>query len=402
MSWDEERAGRALRGGLARVEVPASRVEIDRILRDGRRGERRTRVATGLAGVALAVVVAVPWAVLAADGHGKISAVDPGRPSATPSRSPVPAICSIADLNQPNPGAALGVADPTGRFLFGQSATHLVRWRDGVVENVVSHKYGVLVPAGVNRSGVAVGTYTATSAQAPQAGWVFRADALTPLPLPAGTRSATPQAINDAGDIVGAAMPADLSRRSVLVVWPAAAPASPRLVDPTTAAVPTAITDDGGVVGNVLGSGGAGDTVAVWAPDGTRRDLVTPAGWRDAKAVDARDGVVYGTVSRMEPAAARSPVRWNLATGESVVAPIEGTLAAANNGWLLVATGTGRVADQLVVVGPDGAAKQLPIPGAVEDGTTTQGIWISGDGTTVIGEPVVGPGVTRAMKWVCS
>ena len=135
MSWDEERAGRALGAGLMRVDPPASRVELERIVRDGRRGERRTRVASAV-GAALVVAVGLPVAVLVVRDLGATRTDDPWSTAEVHVGTATPANCTVSELDRPGQQTqtTLEVADPTGTILFGSSGNHLVRWRNGSVE----------------------------------------------------------------------------------------------------------------------------------------------------------------------------------------------------------------------------------------------------------------------------
>jgi uncharacterized membrane protein len=420
MTWDEERAGRALRSELLRIETPASRVAMERVVLDGRRAERRARIVTALGGAALAVVVGAPLALLAARGTEITD-----RPAW---RGVPPAACTTAALDASGLLGSVEAVDPTGTLLFGVNGGHLVRWRDGASEIVAtSTTGGLLMPTDVNSAGVAVGFYAADppGTSAPQAGWVFRDGVVTPLALPAGARTATPHAVNEAGDIAGAAMPATGPTPSVPVVWPAGSPGSPRMSGPDAAGAAIAITADGTMVGSVTG---AHDIPVVWDPDGGRRSLSVPAGWTGASALVVRGDVVYGTVRRETAAGPRalegqaasaagpddlptgggppvvtaSPVRWNLRDGTSHVYPVDGGLAAvSDSGWLLVTVSTdGRIPDQLVIVRPDGRARALPMP-AVERPSAARGVYISEDGRTVVGQTFLG-GIHRPVRWTCA
>jgi hypothetical protein len=421
MSFDEERAGRTLRTGLLHIEPPASGVEVERIVRAGRRAERRARIATAVGGAALAVAVGVPVAVAAVRG---------GHPESGPAQRPVvsatkSADCTVSPLNRSGPGGELQDADPTGRILLGINGSSLVRWRDGVSEVIATSDIGgVLMPAAVNSAGVVVGTYVAV-AQPQPTGWILRGGALTPLALPAGARTATPMAINEAGDVVGAMMPESLASQSVLVVWPAASPGSPRLIEPDVAAVPVGITADGSVVGTVLGYAGRQETVAVWGPDGARRDLPVPAGFIKASATVVRGDTVYGTAAKDGPVSPRShddlvlpsekqptegtdpdfvdprsPVRWNLRDGRSTVYPVTGALiAAASTGWILAGT-LDSFEGRIAAVSPDGTRYELPAPKGTVGAVL--GRWISDDGRAVAGAALVTPGGFTPFTWTCA
>ena len=98
-------------------------------------------------------------------------------------------------------------------------------------------------------------------------------------------------------------------------------------------------------------------------------------------------------------------MRWDLRTGRSDVYTIDGSLSAAGDkGWILVRTPTtpGEVTnDQLVAVSPGGEAHALPAPEGGK-GFSVRGLWISGDGRTILGQVAFGAGDTRPVIWQCT
>lgn len=433
MSWDEERAGRALRAGLLRVEPPEGHLEVERIVRDGRRVERRSQLAAA-AGAALVVAVGVPAAALVLR--------DPPPTGVDPSK---PANCTVTELDRPQEAeTTLEVADPTGTFQYGSSGGHLVRWRNGKMEIVATDdSVGIpdaglrpgLLPTGVNSTGVAVGIYRgrAITNNTPPLGWVFRDGVLSPLAVPAGVQAAVPSAINDAGDIVGRVMPGTAPGvlPGTVVIWPAGSPGSP-YVRPrdTTAAEPVAIAADGTVVADLMAQPDQPAWAAVWGPDGARRDLALPDGWLKATTVDLRGRTVYGTVVRWKAASVppgygqddpyptsppdfrvdvsppdERPARWDLGTGTVHVYPTEGALAAVSGtGWLLVEryiAASQSLARTLVVVSPRGEARELPTAGS-GIGVGSRGVWISDDGRTIHGQVQFGENDSRPVTWTCT
>jgi hypothetical protein len=440
MSWDEERAGRALGAGLMRIDPPASRVEIERIVRDGRRGERRSRVASAV-GAVLVAAVGLPVAVLVGRDMGATDA-DPWSTAEVHVGTATPADCAVSELDRPSQETEtkLEVADPTGTILFGSSGNHLVRWRNGSLEIVATDDSGGFasaglsggfLPTGVNSAGVAVGIYPGrpVTATPPPLGWVFRDGVVSPLAVPKGVQVAVPSAINEAGDIVGRVMPGTAPGvlPGTVVIWPAGSPGSP-YVRPrdTPAAEPVAITADGTVVADLMAEPAQPAWAAVWGPDGSRRDLTLPAGWSKATTVDIRGDIVYGTVSRWKPSSYRPddpflrspgkdivimgpaeerPVRWNLRTGKAQVYETDGVLAAVSRtGWLLVE----RIVNDahpdtrtLVVVSPRGEARVLPTAGA-GSGFGARGVWISDDGKTIHGQAQFADNDSRPVTWTCT
>ena len=70
MSTDEERAGRELGAQLKLIEAPAVRVDVDSVLRAGRRSERRWRIGHAVGVAVLAASVGVPAVVVATRTNG--------------------------------------------------------------------------------------------------------------------------------------------------------------------------------------------------------------------------------------------------------------------------------------------------------------------------------------------
>jgi hypothetical protein len=422
MSWDEERAGRALRAGLDRVDTPGSRIEVERIVRAGRRSERRSRLVSAV-GAVLVVAVGVPMAVLLVRDTGSTGTDDPWRAAEVHVGAAKPASCTMTELTRPAPATTLDVADPTGTVLFGSSGNHLVRWRDGSSKIVATEESGPVLPTAVNRAGVVVGVYRGRTITAtpPPLGWVLRDGVMSPLAVPKDVQGAVPHAINEAGDIVGMVSPgtAPGALTGAVVIWPAGSPWSPYVLQPDRpTAEPVAITGDGTVVANVTGQPDEPARAVVRGPDGIRRDLATPAGWSMAVAVGIQGDIVYGTVVRWPTRNLPStgsdtviltdrpevmPVRWNLRTGATQVYRTDGSLAAVSRtGWLLVrrtAPGPPPSKRTLVVVSPGGEARELPAPAPDAD---AHGVWISDDGRTVHGQVTVGTDDSRPMTWTCT
>src|SRR4051794_30564003 len=112
MNWNDENAGSDLGTRLKLLEAPEHRVDLNEVLRAGRRGERRRRFVTGAGVLALVAAVAVPVATAMTREPVKPS------PSAEVDVGPVrKADCTIEELPRPaGTDYTLERVDPTGRI----------------------------------------------------------------------------------------------------------------------------------------------------------------------------------------------------------------------------------------------------------------------------------------------
>ncbi|MEV4846896.1 hypothetical protein AB0K20_27215 [Micromonospora matsumotoense] len=219
--------------------------------------------------------------------------------------------CAVRPLAYPPDvyRAEADAIDPTGRFIAGTALrVEGTRNRDLLLvwdRDRLSTLESPLVSAvsDVNAHGVVLGNGWIDARSRP---WVFRNGTLTLLPV-APSQSVGASAINEVGDIVGAAADGTTGHYHPLR-WPAARPGTVETLDvPRTDARPVGITPDGTIVGN------AGDfaqwTAWVRRPDGRVADLTVP-GARTA-VVDAAAGHwAVGRVDLGGPQEMR--VRWDL------------------------------------------------------------------------------------------
>jgi uncharacterized membrane protein len=183
----------------------------------------------------------------------------------------------------------------------------------------------------VNSSGTVVGfkrdrvSGESTYAEA----WIFIGGAFEVLPTPAGYRGASPNAINDSGEIVGVAD--GLNGETAAVIWSADS-LTPRILDAPATAGAYGIAPDG----TVVGFAGADRYEAqgqpyVWAPDGAGRALDLPAGTTRGDVSRVSGAWATGTIggSPVETDGGTSShmngALWNLRTGS--VSPLDDQMA---------------------------------------------------------------------------
>ncbi|MCW3838633.1 hypothetical protein ONA70_00775 [Micromonospora yasonensis] len=350
-----------LRDRLREVDVPASRVEIDELVRAGRRRAFRRRSVQGAGGVALAtaLLLAVPSIVTTAGARPgtapasvPAAASVPASAEATASTAPTPSAgaCPVAELPVPSGMTDLTASgvDPTGRYVIGNSVVgqdfRPVLWTDGKPQALPLPGKSVQVTA-VNAGGVVVGLVENAKQE-----YVFRYEkrAYTRLRMPPGKWHVYPTpAINAAGDVVINAEPRGNSggKDSIILFWKAGQ------TTPVTLPLPTdgdafGITDDGEIVGTMYRNG-VGIAAYVWDQKGNGRKLKVPAGETGAAYATRGDWATGG----LWPS--QSAALWNLRTGEVSQLPTDGPGESVNaSGWV-VASGA---------VLRDGAPIELPVP----------------------------------------
>lgn len=390
-----------LRDRLRAIDVPPSRIEVDALVRAGRRRAFRRRSVRTTGGVALAaaVLLAVPSILTRAQAQpsgqaadtpvGPSAEVDPVPPtgpspraaSSTPSAgTPTSAVgCSVTELPVPPgmTGVTVTAVDPTGRYVVGNSLVgqdfRPILWVDGKPLALPVPGTSVQVTA-VNAGGVAVGLV-----QDGEQEYVFRYQngRLTRLRTPVGNWHPYPEpAINVAGDVVVNVEPQGNSggKGSVVLLWRAGSTTPVTLPLPAGASAHD-ITDAGTIVGGLYRNG-VGVGAYVWDQRGTARKLTVPAG-ETGLAYAARGEWATGGLWPSGSAA-----RWNLRTGEvtdlgsvgqaDMPTPGEAVNAA---GWV-VAHG---------VVLRDGAVVELTTPA----GQTGRAVDVSENGL-VVGQAVTG------------
>ncbi|MGX7669764.1 hypothetical protein [Plantactinospora sp. DSM 117369] len=358
-----------------------STVEIESLLRAGRRRVRHRRLLAGggLAATTAVVLVAVPVALAAVrDREPTVPVPDTGevaQPVPTPSGPapatppPAPTRCTPHRLPLPDGATESQVldGDPTGRYLVGvardarTARTWTLRWDRGamtVLEPPTTDPARLLV----NSQGVVAGDGIAVrDGTAVQVSWVYRYGRFVDLTDSNGGYLGDVMDLNERGDVLGgirtsgyqgepagttggppelpggaAGTPSgagaspgggppdgytDVSGRHP-AIWAAGAEQSPtRLAeDGTGSPYATGIDDDGTLVGGFLRFGaGWAVRMMVWAPDGTTRTLAPPPRHGVSTAnLSIRGGWVLGW-SVAPPGAGQKavPTRWNVRTGEA-------------------------------------------------------------------------------------
>jgi hypothetical protein len=360
---------------LHRVDVPASRADIERAMADGAALRRRRRaVLSGGAGVGtVAVAAALTIAVVQLAAPERA-----GPPDTTTDPSDVATglpegNCQPEPLRLPPGGqrVLLAAIDPSGRYVVGHGTVNGAQagilWTDG--SPGVLGGPDVRVRA-VSRTGAMVG-FRGTRI------WLHRDGAWSDLGV-----NGVPQAINSRGDIVGG----DTTGR--LVVWPAGHVDQPRVLaggSTNNLLDYYDIADDGTVAAPT-----SDDRPRVWAPDGTPRELPMPPGLTGATVTRVSGRWAVGEGYRPDPNLTKDgrsiplpvPLRWRLDTGTVEELPI------ANPNGIVDVTAQGvavfsGVTQPVTLVAPDGTQKQLPKPGD-EPRALVEGI--SDDGRTIAGD----------------
>ncbi|MEU4370830.1 hypothetical protein [Micromonospora chersina] len=383
-----------LRDRLRAIEVPASRIEIDGLVRAGRRRAFRRRSVAGAGGVALAtaLLLTAPSVLTTAGARPDAAPVGPPPVATGPTgggttAAASPAPCQPSELPVP-PGmrnvTAAGV-DPSGRYVVGNDVVgqdfRPVLWTDGKPQALPVPGRSVEVTA-VNAAGVAVGLV-----QDGRQEYVFRYQhgASTRLRTPPGNWHVYPRpAINAAGDVVINAEPSGNSggEDSVVLLWRAGATQAVRLPLPDGANA-FDITDDGTVVGALYRDGVASAAYA-WDQQGRGRKLAAPAGETAAGYAAQGDWATGG----LWPS--RSAALWNLRTGALTRLTTDGPGDAVNaSGWVVAAG----------VLLRDGAAVELRVPG----GRTGLAVAVSDTGLVVGLARPGGDGAENAgpLVWRC-
>jgi hypothetical protein len=278
-------------------------------------------------------------------------------PAATPcprTALAVPAGATDADINH---------AEPSGHYQVGSwrdanEATHLLRWHDGVPEDLgipANNGYAAAVDGDgqvVGNAGVDGGWH----------GWRLRDGVEAELPAPPGVAGAAASSLNARGEIAGHSFNAD-NGDSRPVVW-----SSDNVVrvlprpDGFNEAGAAAIDDDGTVVGTVQdwdypNAQVLGQRAVVWLPDGSWHFLagLNTTDFTSTSAI--RNGVIAGV-------SGSTPVTWSVATGAISVLPGVGSPAAVNAAG---SVGLARGAELFLV--QHGNARPLPVKNSAAVGS---------------------------------
>jgi len=312
-----------LRVRLEAVDVPPSRLEMDALVRAGRRRAFRRHSAQAAGGLALVtgVLLAVPLIVAQTGSPPPVRAGTGSAAASAPASAGPVDRCRMTELPVPSgmKDAEAAAIDPTGRYIVGNDVVKQdfrpILWTDGLPKALPVPGKSVQV-TDVNASGVAVGVV-----QDPQQEYVFRYEngAYTRLRTPSGSWHVYPApAINAAGDIVINAEPSGKieGEDSIVLLWKAGSTTAVTLAVPTEANAYD-ITDDGTIVGGMYKDGHA-STPYAWDQQGNGRKLTLPAG---------QTGVAYAAEGNWATGGlwpSMAPALWNLQTGEVTKVEIPG------------------------------------------------------------------------------
>lgn len=404
----DDQYGVALLRPLQDEPRAASRVDLARAVRDGRRLRGRSRLLRR-AGALIATAAVGAAGVVVATATG-----DSPFPQSGCVVRQLPLAGGLTWVNAP-------AADPTGRFVVasgwlpgGQTLApsaggrsepgtdRVIRWNDG--------RPTVIVPPGgrggatdVNSAGTVVGV---AERDGPTVSWVYRNGRVDLLP---GTGWVS--AVNAAGVMAGSSegRPAlwlsPTQRPTVLPLPPGAFGGDARDID-----------DDGTVVGVVWNEGYSERRPYVWLPDGPHRQLPMPAvTGADGVATQVRNGWVAGgpmDVPGRGPGFVRTApalVRWHLSSGTVDVSPdvTRGVINA--RGWVAGLNQVGDVPNvewQYTRVIRDGTVTVLPAltpPDPLQPVRDEPGaVMLSDDGRTVVGQSRDRDGRAVPVVWRCA
>ncbi|HEX6343494.1 hypothetical protein [Umezawaea sp.] len=269
-------------------------------------------------------------------------------------------------------GAANG-----GWFVGSGSTTDAVRWHGGQVENLGQALGRQTQLTDVNSSGVAVGyTYVETFRDG---AFVHRGGRFERLPTPSGYRTSWGKAINDAGDVVG--MASGIGDTFDLVLWPAATPGTPVVVNPDPALYsyvsPIDVDEQGRIL---LFAEGAETAHFVRHPDGALTRLAVRTTYVDA----FRNGRVSGELYENR---AYTTVEWDLDGQVVRRLGVRATETVVDSGTLTV--GTYRTADKGYALGVWDGGVLADTLVANQDGTFGRPV-ITDDGVVAVHDDSAG------------
>ncbi|MEV4976287.1 hypothetical protein [Streptomyces scopuliridis] len=187
-------------------------------------------------------------------------------------------------------------SDPTGRFQVGYTmdldfAYHLIRWTDGVPEDLGTARTGA---TGINAHGDIVGSEFDPETYR-SAGWLYRNGEFTEFPGIEPGFDTLPTAVSEDGTVSGAS--GAPGQRPVPVVWTPAGGVRPLDLPPgDSGGRGTDIDDDGTVVGWTDAGPDTYTHAARWSPDGTVERLAEhrPGPETASRAEAVRGGTVLG------------------------------------------------------------------------------------------------------------
>ncbi|MET7425363.1 hypothetical protein [Dactylosporangium sp. NPDC005555] len=329
--------------------MPPSSVDLDAALRTGRRRETRNKALAATA-VAAAVLIAATGVAMA------VNRPPAPRPEKPPKKD---WDCTVQTL----PSQQRYLVDPTGEIVVSWSPGGPIRMQrgNGPAQEITGLPGADPSPQRVGAGGVLIGS---TSLDADHdVGWRYENGQVTTLPAPAGALRVRPWSVNAAGDVTGWLQRSGTSDAQPvindLLLWPASAPGTYRLLTlPGAGEASGTVLDDGVVVGGAVvpGSGFIG---VVWRPDGTVERLERLHSNFNGAAGDWAFG-------NYEAANDLNGFRYNIRTQEFV------DLGAFDPGFALAGGRLAGIVRQArgvfaPTVWHDGVTEALPLPPSVTD-----------------------------------
>jgi hypothetical protein len=416
MDGVENRARQLLRQLDTEPRGP-SRVDLARIVADGRRRLRVRAMALG-SGVAAAALLLASVGVVAlirqAGPAPSVAILDTPPPSPAPTQPAAPTGCVGQLLPSPSGSREVTVlgTDPTGRYVVGRSVDKVGRyrpllWTDGAL-TVLDRQGsdGEVDGMAVTASGTVVWSSSAASPTGYRENiWRYEDGKLTRLDRGAGYRV---MAVDDDGTVLALDQSTSTGPKVEPRVRLLALPADGRpervrdlqALDTVGRARVVAVDGAGTAVGiadDATGVPGLGPARAVaWPADGPMRSLPAPddpsvSTWAGAVSGDWVVGMAGDVKSRPIRA-----VRWDLRTGAGQwVDQLSRATAVNRYGWL---AGTDPRQRPVLLVGDQ--AVPLPVPPGATDGKGLAPTTVSDNGRTVAGLAAVG-GTLSAVRWSC-
>jgi hypothetical protein len=391
---------------LDAVDVPAPKIDLGAVVREGQRARRRRRRAE-VAGIsALAVLVAAAVAVplaLHRPARGTVG-LPPAR-SAAPSVSPSPpaqrlGTCAVARLALPAGMAdyRMQAVDPTGRYAVGWANSNVIYatmfWDGGHPQ--VMRVPGKPMVETVNAHGVVAGvTMTGSANDEHVYRWTGGRTTILKYPMRGGWHPYGVY-VNGAGVIAANAEPRGQSGGvgSVVVVWRPGTTTGVRLPIPSGTEI-FGITDSGLLVGtqNLSDDATANNRGAVWDLNGK---LLRTVPFASYVSLVAQTGDLAAGRPDTDAGYPASAFRWNLRTGEVTPVPnlVDMPVAMNANGWVVDMTGRVVAGDRILQLPGLRAADRIDVPlsGGLADDGTVVGASLAGDKGAV----------STPVRWRCS
>jgi hypothetical protein len=361
-------------------DLPPSTVDLQAAVRTGRARERRRRV-MAVTAVAVVVLVAATGVALAVDR----------RPAPRPIQPPAKEWhCTVTTVPSQR-----YLVDPTGDIVVSWSDRGPIRMqRGGGAPREITGLPGVdPYPVRVSSTGVVIGESSDGREADRVLGWMYRDGQVTTLPAPAEARRVQPWSVNIHGDAVGFSQRPGPNDAVVvineLVLWPAAAPGTFRLLTVPDGTDPMgSIRDDGTVLGTAIfpGTGNGGLDGVIWWPDGTVERMHHPG----SNILGSTGDWVFGNFAAPDNL---KGFRYNVRSHEYVdLDTFEPGLVLAGDRLV------GRVlgpAGSTPAIWHDGTVEALPLPPSVKD------VEVTTAGNRVIYGRSQSPADPSVLLWRC-